>query len=82
MYYRIAREAVRVYQSAKRALWRLCWYSGILKEHSRGVLEQSTIGAIGRHGTAENNKSTQEVVLVQQSTKGALGMLCWWNRVL
>ena len=30
--------AVRVYQSAIGALWSLCWYSRILKEHSKGLV--------------------------------------------
>ena len=32
-------------------------------------------------GTAEYNWSTREAVLVQQSTIGSLGRLCWYRRV-
>ena len=36
----------------------------------------------GCAGTAELYRRTREPVLVQQSTIGALGWLCWCNRVL
>ena len=36
----------------------------------------------GCSGTAEYYRSTPESVLVQQSTTGALGRLCWYSRVL
>ena len=42
-----------------------------LLEHSRGCV-----------GTAEYYKNSREAVLVQQSTIGALGRLCWYRRVL
>ena len=58
------------------------------------LVQQNTIGTLVRPfraeyyrssretGSAEYYKRTQEVVLVQQSTIEALGMLCWWSRVL
>ena len=70
-----------VQQSTIGLLGRLCGYTRVLKEHSggcagtaeyhrntRGLLEQSNIGALGR--------------LVQQSTIRALRRLCWYSRVL
>ena len=51
--------------------WSLCWYSRILKEHSKGLV-----------GRAEYHRSAREVVLVQHSTIRALRRLCWYSRVL
>ena len=54
-----------------RALRRLSWYIGVLKE------------IWGRcAGTEEYHRSTAEDVLVQQSTIGLLGRLCGYTRVL
>ena len=47
------------------------------------LVQQNTIEHSGGCvGTAEYNRSTGEAVLVQQSTIGALGRLCWYRRVL
>ena len=70
------------YLSTIGALGRLCWYKRVRKEHSGGCA-----------GTKEYERSTPEavpvqqstigtLVLVQQNTKGALGWLCWYSRVL
>ena len=32
--------------------------------------------------TEEYNRNSREAVLVKQGTKGALGRLCWYSRVL
>ena len=50
-------------------------------------VQQSTIDALLEHsegcvGKVEFYRSTGEAVLVQQSTIGTIGRLCWYRRVL
>ena len=54
-----------VQQNTTEALGRLCWYRRVLQEHSGGCV-----------GTAEYYKSTDEAVLVWQTTIEALGGCC------
>ena len=70
-YYRSTGEAVMVHQIATGAIGKLCWYSGILQEHSGSCI-----------GTEEYYRSTREAVLVQQSNIGAIGNLCLYSRIL
>ena len=62
-----------------------CWYRRVLLEHSRDshwnsrFLQEHSRGCTD---TDEYYMSTREVVLVQKSTIGELGRLCWYSRVL
>ena len=57
-----------VQQSTKEAPWRLCWYVEYDRSTPEAVpVQRSTIGAL---------------VLEHQITKGALGWLFWYSRVL
>ena len=86
---------MRVQQSTIGALGRLCWYSRVLQEHTRGSLGteeyyrsyREVVLVLKEHlrGCAvktEYHRSTGEAVLVQKSTIGALERLCWVKRVL
>ena len=60
-----------VHQMSTGAIWKLCWNSEILQEHSGSCI-----------GTEEYYRSTREAMLVQKSIIGALGRLCWYSRVI
>ena len=87
-YYCSTRKAVVVQKSTLGDLWTLCWYNRALQEHwggCAGTAEyyRSTVETVL---VQQNIIGTLEmpwgVVLVQLSTIGALGTLCWYRRVL